>query len=258
MNNQKLSNLTKKYLILGWPVMAIVIALALTFFIIIPQLVNYFSTQKTINATKARTAFINSKADNLSAIDVTDYKDNLNIALAALPEDKDIPAAVSQIQATLSASKLQLNDMTFSNNSLPVDQSSSIPATLQNYQIKIDVTGTQDALIAFMGNIKNGPEIMKVISIDLSSNKPGVFDAALDLAVYYQGTPSSLGSIEQPVSPPTPEETATLTKLQNQTQSSPVYSLTGSLPARGKSDPFQWWANFFREISLEDPVGVSW
>lgn len=228
----------KKYLtrynLFGWPLASIAISILLVAFIIIPQVLDIKKNSDVISNIESRTKNLDSKAASLAEIDTKAYQDNLRVALVVLPEEKDIPSAIGQIQSLISDNKLQLNGMTFAHSDNPNSSS------LQNYQIKIDVSGDQLSLKDFINSLKDAPLVMKVSDLEVSSNfKDNGLDSALTLTTYYQGQPQSLGDLEQPVSAINQADSDLLVRLQQRVQNLPLISTSVNLGPRGKADPFQ-------------------
>src|SRR5690348_8086332 len=108
---QKIEELIKKYRFFGWPLLSILISLVLLVFMVIPQVVGYFNTNKLIDSTLQNSQTLNSKAQTLASISSSDYKTNLSLALTVLPEAKDVPTAIGQIQNIVSQSGMQLSSI---------------------------------------------------------------------------------------------------------------------------------------------------
>lgn len=229
----RISQLIKRYQLLGWPLVSIVISLLLLVFIIIPQLLGIKSTQDSIAQLNTRVGNLNAKANSLNSVDTKSYQDNLNVALIVLPTDKDIPSAIGQIQTLLANNNLQLNGMSFAHSDTPPS------AALQNYQIKIDVTSDQNSLKNLVNSLKGAPQIMQVTTLDITGDqRTSSLDSTLTLEIFYQGLPTALGDLEQPVSPLTQADTSLLADLQKRTQGAAQVSSV-NLGPRGKANPFQ-------------------
>jgi Tfp pilus assembly protein PilO len=231
MNNLKIY--LSRYNILGWPLASIAISILLIIFIIIPQILGLKENNDAISDIKSRTEMLNAKATSLSSVETSTYRDNLKVALTVLPEEKDIPAAIGQVQSLMLANKLTLDGMSFAH-------SNTGGSGLENYQIKIDATGDQAALKNFINNLKDAPLIMKISGLEITSNsQDSTVSTNLGLTTYYQGSDGNLGGLEDPIKEINQSDSDLLAKLKQRIQSLPLITTAVSSGPRGKSDPFQ-------------------
>ncbi len=238
---QRIEELIRKYRFFGWPLLSIEVSLLLLIFLIIPQIIAFFNTNKLISDTQQRVNSLNTKAQTLASIKTDEYQSNLNLALAVLPENRDIPTAIGQVQTVVGESGLQLGSVSFAGNSSGGANSGTAGSgsSAQSYEIKIEVLGSPNQLNALFSNFNNGPEIMKLNGLGITSSGKGLLDASLTLSSYYQGPPAVLGDVEKPIEGMTPQEIDLLTKIQKQVPPSIVTSSSINLPPRGKPNPFQ-------------------
>lgn len=234
LDSQALIKLFGKYRAFIWPVASILIALLLFIFVIIPQIITLIHTNEVLNQTSGRINALNNKAAALSQINTTNYTNSLNVALAALPTERDLPAAISQIQSLLGKYNLQLEDTSFSGSAIDASKST----TAQSFQIKLDVLGDLGGVKSFANGLKTTPEIIKLTGIDLSGSRGGLVQATITLMVYYQLSTPLSENVEQPLTPLTQDDIQLLTQLQQNIQSLPYVTST-ELGPRGKVNPFQ-------------------
>lgn len=241
--NDKIIELAKKYSLYGWPLISILISVIIAFSVIFPQIFKYFQTQKDIAALDQRRQALETKASSLAAINTENYQANLEIVKTVLPESEDLPASIGQIEALLSQANLELQDITFASGQSGL--AAGVTATnknvvgLQNFQIKLDVTGSRSALQAFMQDVQDAPQVMRITGLDISNGTSGNVSATLTLVSYYEGPPGNISNVEQPLAGLTAAENDLLSKLQQQVATSPVNTGVTVLPKRGKDNPFQ-------------------
>lgn len=237
---EKIKELLKKYRFFGWPLWSIIVSLLLLFFLVMPQIFAYLDTNKLINDTEQRAIALNTKAKTLASINTDGYQSNLDLALTVLPENRDIPTTIGQIQTLVGQSGMQLGTVGVTGaDNASVGGSSDSSSGAQSYDVKIDVIGSIDQLNALFEALNNGPEIMKLNGMDLSVSGKGLVDANLNIITYFQGPPAVLGDIEKPIEGLTKDEIDSLTKIQKQVSPATITSTSVNLPPRGKTDPFQ-------------------
>lgn len=213
---------------------SIIVCVLLIAFLIFPQLVNLTNTNREVAQKKEKNRLLSQKISDLEFLNTEDYKNNLNASLAVLPDDKEIPGVIGQVLSMLSSSGLALDALTFTTQG---DQS----ATLSSYTVKLSVVGETASLRMFFDKVNKSPRLMKVSDIEVSNI--GILNRAqstIELMVYFQPLPTTIGSIEQPISLLSDKEQEVLQKvnqlgLNNVSQSTD----SSSVSPVGKSDPFE-------------------
>jgi hypothetical protein len=235
--------LVKNYKTYGLPLVAIFIGLLITALVIFPQLIGYFSVQKNIYNIESQASTLNNKALTLSAVNTKDYQGNLNVVLNVLPAEKDLPSTIGQVESLVAASSLQLQGINFvgaigdsSNNS---SSDSSPTNNLSTFLVKLDMDGTQNALQTFIQQVKAAPQVFQISGLEVDTNKSGAITATVTLTAYYGGLSNSLSASDQPAQQLTKQETDLLSRLQDEVGTNPFNSSDGTLPPRGKPNPFQ-------------------
>lgn len=223
----------ERYQLLIWPLLGIGISILLLVLLIIPQLFRIWATNQKIAATKEKINSLTQKYDQLKKIDLSEYKQNLNESLIALPLDKDIPSAISQIQTVALNDQIQISGLLVGGGT-----TTTTPAS---YQFKIEGVGNLESVKKFIADIQKGPRVMSLESVELSSgNKDStVYGVSLSITAYSQIQETKLGPLDQPVVSLNDREIAVLTAIKQTTQNISVISQATGSAVKGKSDPFQ-------------------
>lgn len=214
------------------PAISVLLCLLIAALITIPQALKITDTNKKITENKAEQAFYKRKIAELQQIDTELYKKNLDTALVALPSDRDIPSAISDILNLLSSSGLQLYGMTF-------NQTGGAPG-LESFQIKLDVVGDLSQLKQFIALSKETTRILKIDSIEItSSTSNSQTQANLNILAFYQAIPPSVTvPIDQKVNLFTEVDQAVVDKIRQNTTYTDFSAATASAVEVGKDDPF--------------------
>ncbi len=208
-------------------------SLSLVLIVLIPQILQYFQTSDSVFEQNQRLQNLEKKAAALQQIDESVYKRDMDIVLTALPDDKDFPGALTQLLNLLRSSNLQLDDINFAG-------SSAVGSGLQEFDIKVDISGDTEGFKGFLSNIRNIPRVMTVNEIQASSPKDGTkIQASLGLQIYSQPLPNTLGKIEQPLPVLSQQDLELLNKVKSNVNSMPAVVTVTSGGVRGKTDPFQ-------------------
>lgn len=213
------------------PSVIVVVCVILFFTFTLPQIFKIQANQKQLSELKQKNDFYSEKLLALGKIEPQSYRDNLSASLVALPDDRDIPGVIGLITQTVNASGMVLEAIAFAAPTAPTPN-------INNYQIRIQVTGGMPELKIFNEKIKQVPRVMKLSYVELSTSIGGKTDASLELTAYFQPLPSNIGSVDDPLSQLTQQDLQNLDRLKNYI--TPVSIETSNQPAGpvGKSDPF--------------------
>ncbi len=214
------------------PIFVGVICIFLIVFLLIPQMINYFNIQKTINNNESRLRALNSKIEALKKVNLEDYKSKINTALGAVPSDKEIPSALGQILFLVNSSSLKLEAMNISSAVVPV-------GSLNTFTIKIEVTGDLDGVKDLIEKVKVSPRIMKISSLELNQSPNTKLRAGLVFNIYFQQQAAGIGAVDKPVSLLTSKDEEILAVLNTYARTVPVTTdVEQAAGPRGKDDPF--------------------
>lgn len=222
-----------KYQVFILPTVSIGISLLLFVLVIIPQTLSFIGSFSTITDTESKITNLNKKAEILTQVDQGLYRNNINTTLIAFPAEKDIPGSISQLLFLLNSSNLKLGSMGFSGGT-----ANQAGATLNSFQVKLEVEGSLSDVKTFVNKFKEVPRIMKVSGIELSGRAEAV-QASITLTTYYQDLVNDLGDVEKPLELVNDKETQILSQIENYTKSIPIVTTNNVSGPTGKSDPFQ-------------------
>lgn len=231
------SPLLEKKQVLILPAISVVICLLLLFLIIIPQLINFFNSNKLISQEKERFSLLNEKINQLGNINLPVFKENLDVALIALPAEKDVPGSISQILFLLGKNSLKLDTISLST---VVSDANSV-AGVASFNIKLAVSGDATALKNFISNLNKTPRLMKITGLEVSTRKDNSsVQADMNITAYYESLPTTISDLEKPVPQISSQENQILLNIRNATSAVPVSSFeVFSQVPKGKQDPFQ-------------------
>lgn len=222
----------KKYRVFFVPLFALVTAVLISVLVTVPQIYKLINTFKTIDELNQKKSFYQKKASELEAVNVSDYRNNLDIALVALPVEKDIPGIIGEILVPLGASGMRLGGISFSG-------SSGVSDKVEEYNITVDAAGTKTGLTNFLERITLAPRLIKLVSISVESALGGNLNTKLTFATFYQGFPSNINAVDNELPKINKEEIQILTELESKKREFPQYAQEASSSSKGKLDPFK-------------------
>lgn len=211
-----------------------VIALLIAVLVTVPQLFRLFETYETIGELTRQREFYREKAASLQNMNLSEYQSDLDVALIALPVDKDIPGVTGEVLSALSGSGTSLDGITFSNSPTESEK-------VEEFGMRVDVSGTQDTIKNFLDRIKVTPRIIKLSSIETGKGRDGQISASIGLVTLYQQLPGNIGAVDEPLSQVSKEDAQILADIKARARSIPTINSSGSsAPAGslGKLNPF--------------------
>jgi Tfp pilus assembly protein PilO len=207
------------------------ICLMLIIFLLIPQVIKYFTIQKTINANQSRVRALNNKVQALEKIDLDDYKGKINTALVAVPSDREVPSALGQLLFLVNSSGLKLEAMNISSAVVPA-------GSLSAYSIKVEVSGELKSVRDLIERIKGAPRIMKIASLELNQSPNNQLRVGLTFNVYFQQNAAAIADIDKAVSLLSAKEEEILAALTSYAKTVPTTANVEIAGPTGKEDPF--------------------
>lgn len=226
------SEFVSKYKVIILPVSSLILCIGLLFFVIIPQISTSFKTIKSLGSSQESFKNLSKKVDILEQINLSEYRQNVNTTLIALPPEKDVPGALAQIFFLLNSNKLKLSSVGLGASAPSVNNIEGLPFRLE---VEGDISGLKNLL----SKVKSAPRLMKVTDLEVSGSSGDSVQATISLTTYYQQIATNLGEIDRPIEEITQKDLEILTAIANSSRSIPTTSSVNITGATGKSDPFE-------------------
>lgn len=234
MKREDLLKFYLKYRFYFFPAAVVLSSLFLIVFAIYPQTVKLINNQKTANDLISKSNFLETKVVALEGYNEKDLSQKVGYALEVFPPDKEVLNVLGLVQNLAARFGFNITSISFGN-------SSNKAASTNSYTVKLEVKGARVLFQTLLDNLENSPRLVKISSIDISSNQVSQsISATLEIEVLYAQLPQSFGTIDSPLpqmSQRDEELIATLVK-NRVTVSSPESESSQSSP-RGKSNPFE-------------------
>lgn len=205
--------------------------LILIIFVILPQINLLIGNSKSEKDMFSKFKLMEVKANDLQAFDENKLNQDLSVALAVYPTERDYAQVLGLLQriagsfgyTVLSAQLGQAGD-----------KSSSTA-----YSIKLEIFGTRTNFAKMLSVIENSPRVLRVSGVDLGSK--GGTDSlvgTVNIDIYYSTVPTNLGNIDTPLPHLSDKEQALLSSL-SQSTSTGNFVQPSVTSTRGKVDIFQ-------------------
>ncbi len=210
-----------KYKIYIIPVVACLIAILLVFYLIIPEIQQWFDSQNKMVQVETKINELNQSMNTIKNINSNELDTDVQTATTALPEGKDFADILSSISDAAEQSGTSLGDYSFQVG----DLSTTKDLTDSFLQLNITLTGNIDHIRQFVSSLQNEFPISRVIEIHLTSNK----SAALTIVFYYKAVPQIAYTADTLLQPLSPDEQKIISSLQSQ-NSAPIVPPIETIP----------------------------
>ncbi len=221
-----MENLISQYKLFIYPLVVVVASVVLIVFLILPQLKGLFLGQGNLNEAQGRLNVLSVKATELESLNANDLSQKLEVALAALPTDKDFSALIGIFKGLAGSSGMNLTSLHLGGG---VDQ--------DGFTVKADMIGSATSLGNLLSSIETSPRVMRVQSMETTSSGLGnTIFTTLTVLVYFSPSPKTLGSVDSALPNLSDDDQHVLATLAR-TNVGAINQPT-SLPS-GKSNPFE-------------------
>jgi len=163
------------------------------FFFLKPKILEIFDFRKKINQEKNTLAALTQKVAALNGLDELELERKTEVLLKALPPEKDIVTLLLTFKVLSSQEGVTLKGV-------KIDPD-------ENAATSLEIEGEQEKIMNFLEKIKTSYPLMKPEDVALSYHKnENLIEGKIVFRTFSQPLPKSLGSIESPLLPITPEE----------------------------------------------------
>lgn len=232
MKKEGLIKFYSKYNVFIFPAVVALSSIFIILFVIYPQVIKLIDNQSAIEDLLNKSKFLENKVNALESYDSTDLSRKLEFALATLPGEKDFGSVVGLLQKLTTESGFSVNSISFGSATGKLGNSNS-------FEVKMEIKGARSMLQELLGNLENSPRLVRIKSIDISSNQATqALDVALAIEVLYSPLPKDFGSPDSPAPQLTQKDEELVARIMEE---SVVISGSSALPfsPRGKSNPFE-------------------
>ncbi len=225
-----------KYKLLIWPVLTGLSSLVILSLVVIPQILGYIETRGKINDIESRSDKMEVKAKGLEGIDPSVSSENLKVAFTVLPADRNVPSAVSILQALITQSGLTLKNTSYSSVAKGTSKDS--------FMLNVTVIGQINNVRRFLIGLKDAGRVFQVESINVRFQKSGsLVEAEIPITVFFSSGKAAAGASDQEAPKLSEKDEQLLSNLSNIVRSplnlaASGESTTSSVPI-GKANPFE-------------------
>lgn len=217
-----------------FPIIVALSSLFLTMFVIYPQTVKLIEGQKTVGDLTDKTNFLGTKVAALETYDSEDLSRKVKFALQAYPADKDIGNILGLLQQLVAESGFTVTSISLG--------SGGKTGSSDSFAVTLEVKGSRILLQSLLNNLDNSPRLIRLSSIEVSSNQTEAVNASLVVEILYGNLPQSFGTVDSAVTELSQKDEELLSSLERATleRTSKTTEGTSAIESpKGKSNPFE-------------------
>ncbi|MCR4305959.1 MAG: type 4a pilus biogenesis protein PilO [Candidatus Daviesbacteria bacterium] len=232
MKKEDLVKFYSKYSLYIFPAVVALSSIFIILFVIYPQVIKLIDNQNSIEDLLNKSEFLENKVSALENYDNADLSRRLEVALAALPGEKDLGSVLGLLQKMTIESDFSINSISFGNAAGKSGNSNS-------FEVELEIKGSRARLPNLFSNLENSSRLVRIKSIDISSNQASQdLDVALAIEVLYSPLPKDFGGPDSPVPQLSQKDEELIARIMEE-----AIGISGSsvLPSssRGRSNPFE-------------------
>lgn len=217
-----------------FPIIVTLSGIILIVFIIFPQTMKLLTNQSAKNGFISKSKFLESKVLALESYDVNDLNLKLNYALDSFPEDKDFATAVGLLQDLSTKNGFNIE-------ALVVGVSPATNASIQSYNIKLEIIGPLTSLKDLLKGIEGTSRIMRVNNFEITKGRDlKLISIVINVEILYSAPPKDFGSVDSPLPELSKVDQEVLARLARTAPAvGQTQTTTQPLGPRGKANPFE-------------------
>lgn len=232
MHKEDLAKTYNKYKLVLFPLMVIISAIVLGYFVFYPQIEKLMANQDKISNINKKIQILEKKAQQLENLDENDLKDKLEVALRSLPAEADFANVLAIVQNLAAENQFEIVNFQTGNPGEGASQK------VAEYSVNLDLKGPAEFAKGFIDSLNGSFRMMRTSSIGISvSSTENNITSAVTLNIYYSAIPTSIGGVDTPINELSKEDEDLIGDLTNL---QPVFA-TQEAPTgpRGKTNPFE-------------------
>lgn len=196
---------TIKFIFKRWklfvvPLVAILLVLALSFFVLIPGIRKIFATRDEITVKKEYLAKLTIKLADLQGLDEVSLKEKVDFSLKAIPSQKEIISLISLLKSLALDSQVYIESLDASPGEIASAEANlkKAESSSDNLKFSTRIIGEGERVLAFIQGIENVLPLININNLKINSSKSTAY-GQIEMETYIHSVPKNLGKIESPL-----------------------------------------------------------
>ncbi len=183
------------------PALIVFLIFIITVFILIPRVRAIVDSRQTLLKDKKTLADLTKKLAALEGLAQVEFSEKVDVALAVLPAEKDVPNNLAVIKNVALNNGLIVNNITIGE----IGEISSVSSTgktaknaiLPSFKTTVSLIGEVEMIKNFINQIQSTAPLMSIESVSISQRRTETPETNLEIEAYFLPFPKTLGKPEQ-------------------------------------------------------------
>lgn len=217
---------TSKISLYGVPIVAILVALVVAFFVVWPKFSDALSLRASNQDLALRVGALERKVNVLSSLDRFELESQLALSEQILPSDKGTFGFVRQIESAAASSGIFLDQVDLVPGTLDAVDSAPVAGTVEaskqtiapTLQVRVSTTSNYASLLTFLNTLFSISRVVGIseliVASEVNAEGASALKASFLIDAFWKPLPGQLGSIESPVTTLTAAEIEILDRVK--------------------------------------------
>jgi len=183
------------------PILIIFVILVVTIAVLKPKLEIISESRQQLIKDKKTLASLTTKVATLEGLARVEFSEKVDVALAVLPAEKNVPGNLSTIKNVALNNGLIVNSITISE----IGEIATVGSTektaknniLPSFKVSLSLIGNVGMVNDFVSQIQSTAPLMSVENLSISQKKTEIPETRMTIEAYFLPFPKTLGKAEQ-------------------------------------------------------------
>jgi len=183
------------------PILIIFVILVVTIAVLKPKLEIISESRQQLIKDKKTLASLTTKVATLEGLARVEFSEKVDVALAVLPAEKNVPGNLSTIKNVALNNGLIVNNITIGE----IGEIAAVNPTakmakntiLPSFKINVSLIGNIEMIRNFINQIQLTAPLMAVKNVSISQKKTEIPETRMTIEAYFLPFPKTLGKAEQ-------------------------------------------------------------
>lgn len=191
---------------------------------VVPLVQKTIAMNTQLNSVSAEVDVLKNKVSVLESIDEVSMRNNVQILLSAVPSDKSLSTLLGTLDGLSAKTGVSVGSFTLAKlGSLATDSAQRVSANEQAVggnilPFTINISGTFDQLRGFLAASVSVRRLLRIRTVDVAfattaSGSARTASATLGMDTFYAPLLTTIGSVSQPLTPPTSTDDEIVAKM---------------------------------------------
>jgi Tfp pilus assembly protein PilO len=183
------------------PILIIFVILVVTVAVLKPKLETISESRRELIKDKKTLANLTTKVATLEGLARVEFSEKVDVALAVLPAEKNVPGNLSVIKNVALNNGLIVNNITIGEigeiATISSTEKKAKDSILPSFKVNLSLIGDVKMIKDFISQIQSTAPLMSVENLSISQKKTEIPETRMTIEAYFLPFPKTLGKAEQ-------------------------------------------------------------